>query len=412
LLLSDSTVKLEVSGGGGRPPDPPGNGGGAATAQKGRLLTYHGSQGLPLPQHVPAQPIQELCWNARYQVRKLLGHGAQGVVYLAKREGVDGYFTNVALKIFYRNPSLSSAGYLAEMSRIALQAQRVSRLQHDHLISIRDFVALGETRVMVLEWIDGLDLARLLDLRRLEKLRHQAPKKVWERLNDVIVNPGEDHCRVKPGIAVDILRGCLAGLSPLHNSGIVHCDLKPSNIMVKRTGTKKIIDIDSSCVPEIDPPHLRGTPYYMAPEALRAMVQASSGSAGPAGKDREKQSVQVQSDIASLGYLLIEMLTGRLLFKGCESTSQLLEAKLSLPGRLEQILPREVCKNAILLGLVNKMVAVEPRDRFLDADAAELDRTGAVSFHRQLVKTDLSTEYARELAWWLELLDQEPAQPA
>jgi hypothetical protein len=49
---------------------------------------------------------------------------------------------------------------------------------------------------------------------------------------------------------------------------------------------------------------------------------------------------------------------------------------------------------------------VEPKDRFPDAEAAELDRVGAVSFHRQLVKMDLATEYSRELAWWLDLLNE------
>src|ERR1041385_2294531 len=143
------------------------------------------------------------------------------------------------------------------MRRIALQAQRVSRVQNESLISIRDFVTIGETRVMVLEWIEGMDLERLLPLRRLEKLRGRLTKKLWDHLTDVIVAPGEDHCRLKGGIAVDIIRGCLSGLTSLHHRGIVHCDLKPSNVMIKRTGTKKIIDVDSSFVPDVDPPHFR-----------------------------------------------------------------------------------------------------------------------------------------------------------
>ncbi|MGH2627996.1 MAG: serine/threonine-protein kinase, partial [Anaerolineales bacterium] len=286
-------------------------------------MSYHNSLSQPLPPYAPEAPSGELCWNARYQLKRRLGHGAQGVVYLARREGVDGYYTNVALKLFYRNPTLRAVEYHLEMRRIATQAQRVSGLQHDNLVNIRDFVALGETRVMVLEWIDGLDLAQLLDLRRLEQLRRALPRQTWDRLNDVIVTTGEDHGRLKPGIAVDILRGCLAGLSPLHHDGIVHCDLKPSNIMIKRTGIKKIIDVDSSCVPAVDPPHVRGTPYYMAPELLR-------------GKPPE-----VRSDIASLGYVLIEMLTGSLLFRECDTLARLLEAKLKLPSRLEAVLPQE-----------------------------------------------------------------------
>jgi hypothetical protein len=78
--------------------------------------------------------------------------------------------------------------------------------------------------------------------------------------------------------------------------------------------------------------------------------------------------------------------------------------KLKLQHRLDQVLPSEVRKDPLLRGLVAKMVAPEPRDRFPDADAAELDRVGAVSFHRHLIKTDFATEYDRELAWWLDLL--------
>ena len=340
-----------------------------------------------MPAPLAEEKIDKLCWNARYEIRKLLGRGGQGVVYLARREGVDGYHTNVALKMFYRGAGMTRESYLEEMHRVARQAQRISQIQHDNIIAVRDFVAIDETRVMVAEWVDGLDLSRLLDVRRLEKLRKLIPRKLWEHLNEVIVSAGEDHCRLKPGIAVDILRGCLAGLSSLHHAGIAHCDLKPANIMIKRSGTKKIIDMDSSCLVADEQPQLRGTPYYMAPEQHRG------------------QPVRLRSDVASLGYILIEMLTGRLLFRSAESIKQLLDEKLRLPGRLDKVLPAEVRNDAILYGLISKMVAVDPDARFADADAADLDRVGAVSFHRHLVKADMDTEYDRELAWWLELLN-------
>jgi serine/threonine-protein kinase len=383
-MLSDSTVKLDPPAADAlRPLDPLTPGG-----KSGLLRTYHDHLGNPILGHAPPERLEELCWNARYQVQKLLGQGAQGVVYLAKREGVDGYFTSVALKLFHRHPTFTREEYQLEMRRVARQAKRVSGIQHDNLINIRDFVALGETRIMVLEWIDGLDLDRLLELKRFAKLQKTLSKDSWHHLNDVIVTPGQDHGRLKPGIAVDILRGCLAGLSSLHHHGIVHCDLKPSNIMIKRTGTKKIIDLDSSCIPAEEPSNRRGTPYYMSPE------------------QHLEKPVQVQSDIASLGYILIEMLTGRLLFRDCQNRSQLLEAKLKLPSRLGQLLPPEVQADPYLRGLVSKMVAVEPKDRFRNADAAELDRMGTVSFQRNLVKTNLSTEYDRELAWWLDCLGE------
>ena len=64
----------------------------------------------------------------------------------------------------------------------------------------------------------------------------------WNYVNQVIVTAGPMQPRVKPGIAIAIVRDCLAGLAALHREGIVHGDLKPSNIMLKRTGNAKIVD--------------------------------------------------------------------------------------------------------------------------------------------------------------------------
>ncbi len=351
------------------------------------LLSRLSSDGKPAEApKPPADPPKELCWTARYDVQRLLGSGGQGVVYLARREGVDGYDTMVALKMFFRPKSMSEDEYRREMERIARQAQLVSRIQHDNIISIRDFVSISDTRVMVAEWVDGLDLSQLLDRDRYRRFCEKAPRDLWERLNDVIVTEGKDHCRLKSGVAVDILRGCLAGLASLHHFGIAHCDLKPSNIMVKRTGTKKIIDMDSSCHVDEVPAGLRGTPYYMAPEQHRG------------------RSVRLRSDVASLGYILIEMLTGQKLFRSATTFDELLAQKKRLPERLDALLPREVRDDALLHGLIDRMIAPDADKRFADADAAEFGRVGAVSFHRHLVKQDLDTEYDRELAWWLDRL--------
>jgi serine/threonine protein kinase len=329
---------------------------------------------------------REVSWRARYRLLETLGNGAQGVVYLALRGGADGYETKVAMKFYFRDRLREAEEYVREMKRVARQAQRISEIQNDNLVTIRDFLMVDETRVMIMEWIDGLDLRHLLDLKRFRELQNRLSRAEWERLNDVVVSPGPHHCRLKPGVAVDVVRGCLAGLSDLHHHGIVHCDIKPSNIMIKRTGTNKIIDIDSStCLADEETEIVRGTPYYMAPEQIR------------------ERRVNYASDIASLGYVLIEMLTGRLLFENCRSIEELVEAKSSLPRRLETVLDKETMSDPVLFGLLRKMVAVDPAERFPDADAAELDRRhGAASFHRRLVKTDLSTEYDREVAWWIE----------
>ena len=350
------------------------------------LLSYHSSleqQAAPAAVEVPAE---EMNWNARYQLLRKLGSGGQGVVYLAHREGVDGYSTKVALKLYSRDQSVSESAHVTEMQRIAYQGQKISEIQHDNLVNIRDFVALGDTRVMVMEWIDGLDLQHLLNLEVYGELEGRISLGDWERLNKVLVSPGEDHCMVRPAAAVDILRGCLAGLSSLHHHEIIHSDLKPSNIMIKRTGTKKLIDIDSSCERQVNlQAEVRGTPYYMAPELIK------------------ERDVRYSSDIASLGYVLIEMLTGKLLFKECKTLDELLEKKLRLPKELPDHLPARIKEDPDLLGLCSRMIAIDPKERFPDAEAADLGNLGAASFHRQLVKQDQSAEYSRDLAWWIDL---------
>jgi serine/threonine-protein kinase len=271
------------------------------------------------------------------------------------------------------------------MHRIGKQAKEISRIRQDNLVCVRDFVAIDEIRVMVLEWIDGLDLSRLLSPGRMRWLHCNLSPQVWDRLNDVVVTEGEDHCRVKPGIAVHILQQCLAGLSSLHSHEVVHCDLKPANIMVNSNGVTKIVDVDSSSKLNTEHETFRGTPYYMAPEQLRA------------------GQVRPQSDLASLGYVLIELLTGRHLFKGCETPEDLLQRKIALPGQLENCLSGVVRQDSTLYQLVSRMIAVKLDERFADANVADLDPVGSARFLRQLIQANLFAEYSRELAWWLQL---------
>jgi len=117
--------------------------------------------------------------------------------------------------------------------------------------------------------------------------------------------------------------------------------------------------------------------------------------------------VRYRSDIASLGYVLIEMLTGKLLFKDCNTLDQLLEKKLHLPEELPGLarsVPRyeNLDLRLDLLELCTKMIAIDPKERFPDAEAADLGKLGAASFHRQLVKHNLSAEYSRDLGWWID----------
>jgi serine/threonine-protein kinase len=156
--------------------------------------------------------------------------------------------------------------------------------------------------------------------------------------------------------------------------------------MLKRTGTAKLIDIGSAMDLRSAAGRRMWSPAYAAPEVL------DGGPATP------------QSDLASLGYILVEMLAGRPPFEGQVTLQELREAKGALEERLPGLLPEEVAGNELLVYLCRRLVATDPARRFADAQAADLGRQGAAAFHRQLVKGDLASEYENDLRVWLERL--------
>jgi serine/threonine-protein kinase len=330
---------------------------------------------------------QSLHWTRRYSKMRLLGSGGQGVVYLGERQGADQFTLPVALKVFSPESYRDESAYEEDMTRIARVAVRVALIQHDNLLDIHDFIAQDGLRVMEMEWVDGYDLREVLTQRMLDRTRQRVNTRHWKYVNNVILTEGPVQPRLKPGVAIQVLRECLAGLAALHREGIVHGDLKPSNIMLKRTGDTKVIDIGSA----IDVNNAAGrrmwSPVYAAPEVL----------------DGEENSPQ--SDLASLGYVLIEMLAGRPPFEGLTTYRELIESKADLDQRLPDMLPPEVSCNDLLLHLCRRLVAADPARRFSSAQAADLDRKGAADFHRQLVKGDLASEYENDIRVWLEQLE-------
>ncbi len=326
----------------------------------------------------------ELHWPSRYRKLRLLGTGGQGAVYLVHRQGADGFARPVALKVFSPEPYRDAESYHEDMAGVGRVAGRVARIQHDNVVDIHAFIDRGGIRVMEMGWLDGYDLREVLSPRLLEYTQARLAPDRWRYVNRVILEAGPMQTRLKPGVAIAVLRDCLAGLAALHRDGIVHGDLKPANVLLKRAGNAKLIDIGSAVDLRGAGPRRVWSPAYAAPEVLQG------GENTP------------QSDLASLGYVLVEMLAGRPPFGGLTTYSELADAKASLEGRLPELLPPEVASNELLLNLCRRLIAADPARRFASAQAADVGRKGAADFHRQLVKSDLASEYEHDIRAWLE----------
>ncbi len=334
---------------------------------------------------------QRLSWTEHHRLVRMLGSGGQGVVYLSQRRGTDNFTLPVALKVFSPERYEDDRAYDEAMGRMAVVAALVAQIQQDNLLDVHNWVDRNRIRLMEMEWVNGYDLSLLLTRTMLDYMQGRVKKERWKYLNEVIVTAGPVQPRLKPGVAMAVVRDCLAALAALHREGIVHGDMKPANIMLKRTGNAKIVDIGSAFEVENPPARRTCTPTYAAPEVL------------------EGSECTPRSDLASLGYVLIEMLAGKPPFAGLTGFRELLEAKRFLAQRLPQILPEEVVCNELLMTFCRGLVAPDPARRFPSAEAADLVKDGAAAFHRQLVKGDLSSEYDNEIrTWWAELADLPP----
>ena len=330
---------------------------------------------------------QRLSWTEHHRLIRPLGAGGQGVVYLSERRGTDSFTLPVALKVFSPEHYEDERAYDDAMGRIACVAAHVAQIQQDNLLDVHNWVDRHRIRLMEMEWVDGFDLKRLLMRQMLDHVYHRVSNRRWKYINEVIVTEGRVQPRLKPGIAIAIIRDCLAALAALHREEVVHGDLKPSNIMIKRTGNAKIVDIGSAFELNNIPPRRTCTPTYAAPEVLEG------GECSP------------RSDLASLGYVLVEMLAGQPPFDGQTGYRDLLEAKRFLAQRLPQLLPKEVVSCDLLMNFCQGLIAPDPMRRFESAEAADLLKEGAAGFHRQLIKGDLASEYDNEIRLWLEELD-------
>ncbi len=334
-------------------------------------------------------------------LKKIIGKGNQGVVFYGERLGTDNFHLPIALKFFTPDGFCTEDEYRHIMSYNAKVASAMASIQHDNLMGVRNWFMLNEIRIMEMEWVDGYDLFQLMQKSTLEWMEKNLERDDFEYKTKVIITPGPVRPRLKSGIALAIIRDCLLALEALHQAGIVHGDIKPANIMLKRTGRAKIIDLGAATFYGEKSPIKLCTPFYAAPEIIH-------------GKKVEKP--MPQSDIASLGYVLLELLTGRSPFENVNesngqhylSADELWRQKNNLIDRLPNLLPEDVLRNKKLVRFCARMIHPDPKQRFQKALDAVIGSGGVGELNRELVKYNLSSEYDCDIQDWITSLHLPP----
>lgn len=214
--------------------------------QSGRATS---SQGLDVTQafertggDLPAGPSRALIIGeliGRYQLRRPIGQGGMGQVYLA-RDVVLG--RSVALKLV-RSEAVSPA----QTERILQEARAIAALNHPHIVQLYDVGQHEQGLYLALEHIDG------------ETLRERAARGPLS-IDEVLRHT----------------RAIAEALTHAHAHGIYHCDLKPANVMIGRDGRLRVVDFGIAQTADVTNRQIAGTPEWMAPEQRHGQAQASS----------------------------------------------------------------------------------------------------------------------------------------
>ncbi len=270
---------------------------------------------------------------AHYEVTSHLGKGGMGEVYRARDSKLG---RDVALKVL-------PEGFAADAERLARfqrEARLLASLNHPHIATIHGIEGDGANRVLVLELVDGEDLAQRIATGALP---------------------------VKEAIA--IARQVADAIESAHDQGIVHRDLKPANVVVTTGGVVKVLDFGLAKAIEADASNsnLSHSPTLLGSSPTMAGVILGTAAYMSPEQARGKR-VDRRADVFAFGCLLYEMLTGRQAFSG-ETVSDTLAAVLRAEpdwALLPQDTPRVVVK------LLKRCLEKDPRQRLRDIGEARI----------------------------------------
>lgn len=248
-----------------------------------------------------------------YRFIKKLGVSAHSAVYLAEKESID---LKVVLKVLRQVPDASDV--LGAFDRFLQEYELIAELDHPNIVRIYDLGVGDDHAHIAMEYLDGGDLKQRIDLG------------------------------INEPTAVRYFLQITSALAEIHKVGILHRDLKPGNIMLRRDNSIALIDFGLAkrmrLTMEItDSGEIFGTPYYMSPE------QGHGASMDP------------RSDLYSLGVILYEMLTGVKPFRAETAMGIIYQhAKAPVP-----LLPPHLSRHQALL---NMLLAKNPDNRLQSAE--------------------------------------------
>ncbi|MDF1555210.1 MAG: serine/threonine-protein kinase [Deferrisomatales bacterium] len=242
----------------------------------------------------------------RYVIEKELGRGGMGVVLLA-------HDTVLERKVAIKQLPHTVANDVPHSERFRREAQALARLNHPGIVQVYDFAQFQGSAWIIMEYVEGAELESLA-------------------ARTGIMDPAE---------VVRLGRAMAAALQCAHDNGVLHRDLKPTNVLVDGQGNPKVMDFGVARLAMSDthtrPGTVLGSPAYMSPEQARG-----------AGVDE-------RTDIYALGVILYELLAGEKLFDGTleEVIAQVLgrvpapicDVTGGLPPRLSQLVMSMVAKD-------------------------------------------------------------------
>ena len=206
----------------------------------------------------------------RYDIVRVLGKGAMGVVYEGRDPNLDRQVAIKTIRVQNQSPEAAQE----YEGRFRTEARSAARLHHPNIVSVFDSGQDGDTAYLVMEFIEGQDLKHHLECGARFSVRS----------------------------SIVMVHDLLMALDHAHRQNVVHRDIKPANMLIELSGRVKLTDFGVARIQEPDETHLTqiggavGTPKYMSPEQAKGLRGDS------------------RSDVFSAGVVLYELLTGVLPF--------------------------------------------------------------------------------------------------